>query len=351
MPEREVTGPEGPATTTNHHANDDAFIVGDVSTGAEEDRGWLIDLADSLLADAVELAEHHWRVFPLAPLNKTPRIPNPHPPRTADRAVCKGECGQLGHGLHDATDDIDTVTNWWSGQYALSNIGCRIPDPMLMLDIDPRHGGDVRWAELEKKYGKFPDCMMTLSGRGDGGSHRYFLRPPGRITARRLGPGIDLKTSAGYAVMPRSVHPDSGKPYLRIDGPIPPPSEWFVDLATEVAPARTDLSRVLVPSGNSPADAFCVSVSWAQVLEPHGWVCLDLDPDEDGSRWLHPDATSACSATIRHRCLFVYSTNTPFDVTEAGNPKGYTKFRAYAVLYHNGDLRAAASAIMKGAAR
>ena len=45
-----------------------------------------------------------------------------------------------------------------------------------------------------------------------------------------------------------------------------------------------------------------------------------------------PTHTSACSATIKNGCLFVYTPNTPFDVTEPGDPHGYTKFRAYAVL-------------------
>jgi hypothetical protein len=31
-----------------------------------------------------------------------------------------------------------------------------------------------------------------------------------------------------------------------------------------------------------------------------------------------------------------------FDVTEPSNPKGYTRFRAYALLEHGGDMRAAA---------
>jgi hypothetical protein len=81
------------------------------------------------------------------------------------------------------------------------------------------------------------------------------------------------------------------------------------------------------------------------VLEPQGWECLDYDPDADGARWLHPNHTSRCSATIRHGCLFVWSTNTAFAVTEPGHPRGYTKFRAYAVLNHKGDMSAAARAI------
>ena len=122
-----------------------------------------------MLADAVELAQHHWKVFPLC--GKVPAIPWAHS-RTlysaipcADNVVtypnplrdCKGGCGRLGHGLYDATDDVETVIRWWSGPYAGTNIGGRIPESMLMIDIDPRHGGDLRWASLIARHGSFPE--------------------------------------------------------------------------------------------------------------------------------------------------------------------------------------------------
>ena len=102
---------------------------------------------------------------------------------------------------------------------------------------------------------------------------------------------------------------------------------------------------VSVRPGGSIADDFCDSASWAEILEPHGWRSPDADPDADGAVWLHPTHTSACSATVRNGCLFVYSTNTPFEITEPSNPHGYTKFRAYAVLNHDGDLSSAASSL------
>jgi hypothetical protein len=223
---------------------------------------------------------------------------------------------------------------------------------MLMIDIDPRHGGHKSWAALEKKYGRFPECLMTFSGRGDGGAHLYVRRPPGRISAHRLGRGIDLKTSNGYAVMAPSVHPDTGKPYVRVEGPVPAPPDWFVELVT-MRPAPSPKSRQSRLVGlsrctsGSPVEAFSEAASWDDILASHGWTCLDPDPDEDGARWLHPYATSSCSATICNECLFVYSTNTPFEVTESGCPRGYTKFRAYAVLNHGGDMSAAARTIKR----
>src|SRR5699024_4884647 len=129
-----------------------------------------------------------------------------------------------------------------------------------------------------------------------------------------------------------SIHPETNLPYCwwrDIDFAMPP--WWLTNLIVARPPAPAPArSRPLAHSGDSIADTFTSSTTWADVLEPHGWRCLDPDGDRDGARWLHPAATSACSATIRHGCLFVYSCNTQFDPTEAGAPHGYTRFRAYA---------------------
>lgn len=297
---------------------------------------------------AIALAGLHWEVFPLS--GKVPLFGNPHCKYTPERKNCKGECGQRGHGVLDATDNVEVVSQWWTS-FPEANIGGRIPRSMLMVDVDPRHGGDVSWEALERRYGRFPDCLMVVSGRGDGGTHRYMRRPYGKLSSRRLGPGIDLKTSNGYAVLAPSIHPDTGKPYVWVDGPIIAPPLWFISLVVErpTAPKRNGARRASYSA--SPAEWYNASKSWEDVLGPKGWDCYDADPDEDGACWLHPEATSSCSATVRHDCLFVYSTNTPFEVTECGNPHGYTKFRAYAVLNHKGDMSAAAKAILKGRAK
>lgn len=318
------------------------------------------ELAEILLHEAVEYAEHHWPIIPLR--GKVPAIPSAHPayknigcctplpPPDPLRGKCKGGCGKLGHGVYDATDDVVTVRSLWSGPYRGCNIGARVPKSMLLIDIDPRHGGNISWARMQRHYGKFPECLTTVSGRGDGGVHLYVRRPPGRLISENLGSGIELKTSTSLGVQAPSIHPITGKSYVRIDGPVPIPPEWFIELVVDGrrGRSRSTLREHNFPAG-SVADDFCAATSWVEVLGPHGWECLDFDSEEDGSRWLHPAATSSCSATIRHGCLFVYSTNTPFELTEAGSPKGYTKFRAYAVLNHNGNLRAAARALRKGA--
>lgn len=290
-------------------------------------KGTVLDATD-IGTHAIEYAVNNWAVFPLN--GKIPAIAG-------------------GRGVLDATTDIDQIAQWWGGRYAGCNVGARLPQSMIVIDIDPRHGGDRSIAELEQRHGQLPDTLTTISGRGDGGRHLFFRRPSGKLTSKRFGPGVDLKTSAGYVVMPPSIHPDTGKPYVRLEAPVAAPPAWLVGLLKPEQPAASSRSprRHLygLHGGPSVADQFTVKASWATILGFHGWYCLDTDPEADGARWLHPNATSACSATIRHGCLFVYSPNTPFDPTEPGDPHGYTKFRAYAVLDYNGDLKAAAKAL------
>ena len=149
-------------------------------------------------------------------------------------------------------------------------------------------------------------------------------------------------------MLPPSIRPDTRRPYTRIERPVAAPPDWLIALLRpeppRVAP-RKPVTSCYRFSGPSIADQFCERTSWADILEPHGWRCVGNDPDSDGAVWLHPTATSSCSATIRNGCLFVYSTNTPFDVTESGNPNGYTKFRAFALLDHGGNMSAAARAL------
>ena len=207
-------------------------------------------------ANAIEYAVNNWAVFPLR--GKVPAIAG-------------------GRGVLDATTDIGQIVAWWSGPYRGANVGCRVPDSMVVIDVDPRHDGDRSIDALEQRHGKLPETLTTISGRGDGGRHLFFRCPTGKLTGKRLGPGIDLKTSAGYVVMPPSIHPDTGKPYTRIEGPVAAPPAWLVGLLRpeQSAPAPRSPRRHLyaLHGGPSIADEFTVKASWATILELHGWRC------------------------------------------------------------------------------
>jgi hypothetical protein len=306
-----------------------------------------------LAAAAVVYAGAGYEIFPLhgkLPLGNCPAC-EPRSPHYRPHQA--GECEhELCHGLYAATSDPERVARWWARR-PQANIGARVPHNLLVLDVDPRHGGQNRLAELEREHGPLPSTRVSVSGRGDGGHHRWFLHTGGQLSAARLGEGVDLKTRTGYVLLPPSRHPTTGQPYTWAEPTLDPaalPAGWRRLLAPAPPPTPTGrrLSRPVPGRGGSVAEAFNQATSWAQVLGPHGWTCPDPDPDADGARWRHPGATNPKSATIRHGLLFVYSAATPFQPTEPGAPRGYSRFRAYAVLEHRGDLRAAARALRAG---
>jgi hypothetical protein len=304
------------------------------------------------LADYLEAG---YEVFPLR--GKIPRrscaecrpsSPHYRPHGPAGAAGCAGTPGHdLCHGLLAATSDLHRVAAWWT-RWPHDNIGARVPQSLLVLDVDPRHGGDKQLAELEATHGPLPPTRTSWSGRGDGGHHRWFLHPGGKPSAARLGDGLDLKGYGGYVVLPPSRHPDTGGLYHWEEPVLDPAAmpSWLRQLL--LPPLPTARPKPLRQRLGGTADdferlveAFASQTTWGDLLEVHGWTCADPDGDADGARWRHPGATHPVSATIRHGCLFVYSQATAFQATEAGDPHGYTKLRAFAVLEHNGDQRAA----------
>jgi hypothetical protein len=179
-----------------------------------------------------------------------PRSPSYRPHRAADCAH------ELCHGLYAATSDPGRVERWWA-RWPQANIGARIPRSLLVVDVDPRHGGQVRLAELEREHGPLPPTRVSVSGRGDGGRHCWFLHPGGRLSAVRLGAGLDLKTHTGYVLLPPSRHPATGRRYCWVDpdvDPAPLPG-WLARLLTPPAatpaPAGRRARRLVVASGSS----------------------------------------------------------------------------------------------------
>lgn len=122
------------------------------------------------------------------------------------RSTCRGECGRPGHGLHDATTDPGQLAEWLAA-YPRCNWGIRPPVGVLVLDVDPRNGGDVEIAKLQERHGALP---TTLTARtGSGGLH-IWLTYHGP-TRGKLCTGVDVKTNTGYLVAPPSTHIRGGR--------------------------------------------------------------------------------------------------------------------------------------------
>ena len=82
---------------------------------------------------------------------------------------------------------------------------------IVVVDIDPRHGGAASLGDLEARHGALPETVESVTGGS--GRHLYFAYP-GRDVRNRAGlaPGIDLRGDGGCIIVPPSVHP-SGKRY------------------------------------------------------------------------------------------------------------------------------------------
>lgn len=150
------------------------------------------------------------RGLPVIPLSRTklPAVRSPH--RDEPRpTVCRGECGQPGHGVHDATTDpariraMFGVAPWATGY----GIACgRTPHYLIGVDLDVKHGSDgvTALAALAETYGfAIPQTVTVLTPSG--GRHLWFTAP-GAVpnSVGRLAPGIDIRGSGGYVVGPGS---------------------------------------------------------------------------------------------------------------------------------------------------
>lgn len=121
---------------------------------------------------------------------------------------------------------------------------------------------------------------------------------------------------------------------LNVEPPAPAP-----------APARTAPNMGAGALGSvSPLDDYEARTDWAEILAPAGW--RHAFTSGNVRYWTRPGKTHGISATTgkdseRDR-LFVFTSSTEF---EAETP--YTKQGAYALLHHDGNHSAAASALRK----
>jgi hypothetical protein len=104
---------------------------------------------------------------------------------------------------------------------------------LVVLDIDPQHGGDRSLERLIRGRGAIPETVEAATGGG--GRHLYFAHPGGFVHNRvGLAPGIDLRGDGGYVVAPPSIHP-SGRPYVWVPSrepngaPLAPFPGWLLD--------------------------------------------------------------------------------------------------------------------------
>jgi hypothetical protein len=112
------------------------------------------------------------------------------------------------HRHPEATEINDWFRHWPDANIAVVT---GVVSGVVVLDIDPRHGGDSSFQALERQHAPVSETVEARTGGG--GRHLYFAHP-GEILHNRvaLAPGVDLRGDGGYVVAPPSVHA-SGEPY------------------------------------------------------------------------------------------------------------------------------------------
>lgn len=265
---------------------------------------------------------------------------------------------------------------WFAGRrLGLAAIGGTVSGGLECIDFD-EPGLFERWsADVEAaRPGLVPELVIVRTPKG--GAHAWFRspacepnqvlawRPPSADEARekprtKKYKRIETRGAGGYALLPGSpneCHP-FGRPYEYANG------HSLVDVPT-IGAAERDLMLGLARALNTyadqakappprpatealtPGDDFDRRGSWQDVLEPHGWK-LDAGTWEKG-RATRPGKDRGTSATIGE-CRGPGDVPLLHVFTSDGAPleldKTYGRFRAYALLNHSDDWKAAAASL------
>jgi hypothetical protein len=165
---------------------------------------------------ALDYARLGWSVIPIEPRGKRPLV--------------RWQVYQ--HRHPDATEVAEWFRRWSDANIAVVT---GVVSGLVVLDLDPPHGGDASLQELERKHGPIVETVEARTGGG--GRHLYFAHP-GEMLHNRVGlaPGVDLRGDGGYVVAPPSVHA-SGEPYRWERSPdvchLAPLPDWLSEASEE----------------------------------------------------------------------------------------------------------------------
>lgn len=167
-------------------------------------------------------------------------------------------------GVLDASKDPETVAGWWQ-RWPWANVAMPTgkPSGIVVLDVDPRHDGYTTMAKLIAPDGGNGDGTKTRPGTdtlevhtGGGGSHLWFRLPDGaEVTnsakgiAEEFGPGIDVRGTGGYVLIPPSLH-ISGNRYSWATGKLQPLPAWLLEVLNPPPPPPSPVITLIGPASS-----------------------------------------------------------------------------------------------------
>jgi hypothetical protein len=143
------------------------------------------------LSSATHLTQRGFRVLPL-------KMPVPGDARGGKAPACR-------NGVRDATGDPKKFRKLVKPLPEF-NIGIATgkPSNVVVIDIDPRNGGNETFSALEHEFGRLPETVTVKTGGG--GTHLYFKAPKKQLPSCKLGDGVDFLANEKYVVAPPLVH-------------------------------------------------------------------------------------------------------------------------------------------------
>lgn len=152
--------------------------------------------------------------------------------------------------------DGQGIDQFWGARPDL-DIGILTGGDLVVLDVDPRNGGEESLRELEAQHGALPPTLTSKTG---GGGKHFFFRVTAGVavpsTAGALGPGLDVLARRKMVVAPPSKHHQTGRSYEWEDPamPIAEIPAYLLQLATHAGTASSGVvsgQRILEGTRNS----------------------------------------------------------------------------------------------------
>jgi len=261
-------------------------------------------------------------------------------------------------GSHNATQDGVTIANWGNLVEDL-NIGicAGATSGVVVLDVDPAHGGSESLARIESIHGKVKTLEVLTGG---GGRHLYFKFPTGqhvKNSVGKLGPGLDVRSDGGYVVAPPSLHASGNEYRWRVDPRAIEPAEcpkWLTEAHEATVASATEASNACDSEviGEGRRNATLTSMAGAMRRKGFGEDAIRAALVETNRSRCKPPLDDTEVAQIAER-IARYATENLGDDDESGK-EGHRKSQSTmlvglaeeAYLFHNreGEAFAAVSA-------
>ena len=320
--------------------------------------------------EALTCLENHISIIPITPASargsKRPAVPwKTYQTQRATREDAHKWFAQKPHGLAAVCGEI-------SDGLIMIELEGRAADKLPEL----RKTSQQRGAETADLFHKLTTGWAEISPSG--GFHFYARTPENTHGNRKLARTADgvvlaeTRENGGYTVIAPTggEYHETGRAWTRLaGGPTTLPTFTLTQLDTlldifrtlDEAPATPTLTSSRTHTGAAPAtptptpatcdagaltpgDEYEQKNSWEDILTPHGWTISSRDATT--TYWTRPGKNMGVSATTgrtqdRDR-LYVFSSSTIF-----APETPYTKFGAYALLNHGGDLSEAARTLAR----